>query len=123
MNVKVHATAHVDTFARDRLPARELWPDLLPAGLSYPDKLNAADELLAHDGPCVRGDEETWSYEELRERSGRVARGQAVAGEGVDVGGGVHVDVHAGLLARSSSRCAASAARATISCWTSDAPS
>jgi 2-aminobenzoate-CoA ligase len=74
MNVKVHATAHVDTFARDRLPARELWPDLLPAGLSYPDRLNAADELLAHDGPCVHGDDGTWSYEELRERSGRIAR-------------------------------------------------
>jgi 2-aminobenzoate-CoA ligase len=74
MNVKVHATAHVDTFARDRLPARELWPELLAAGLSYPDRLNAADELLAHDGPCVRGDDATWSYEELRERSGRVAR-------------------------------------------------
>jgi 2-aminobenzoate-CoA ligase len=74
MNVKVHATAHVDTFARDRLPARELWPDMLPAGLSYPERLNAADALLAHDGPCVHGDDATWSYEELRERSGRVAR-------------------------------------------------
>jgi len=68
------ATTHVDTFARDRLPARELWPDLLPAGLSYLDRLNAADELLAHEGPCVHGDDATWSYEELRERSGRVAR-------------------------------------------------
>jgi 2-aminobenzoate-CoA ligase len=74
MNVKVHATAHVDTFARDRLPARELWPDLLPAGLAYPERLNAADALLEHDGPCVHGDDATWSYEELRERSGRVAR-------------------------------------------------
>jgi 2-aminobenzoate-CoA ligase len=74
MNVKAHATGHVDTFARDRLPARELWPDLLSAGLSYAERLNAADELLAHDGPCVHGDDGTWTYEELRERSGRVAR-------------------------------------------------
>jgi 2-aminobenzoate-CoA ligase len=68
------ATAHVDTFARDRLPAREHWPVLLPAGLEYPERLNAADALLAHDGPCVHGDGFVWSYEELRERSGRVAR-------------------------------------------------
>ena len=67
-------TVNLDTFARDRLPARELWPDLLPAGLSYPDRLNAADALLDHDGPCVHGDDVVWSYEELRERSGRVAR-------------------------------------------------
>ena len=71
------ATAYVDTFARDRLPAPELWPDLLPAGLSYPERLNAADELLAGgaaDAPAVHGDGFVWSYEELRERSGRVAR-------------------------------------------------
>jgi 2-aminobenzoate-CoA ligase len=77
MNVKVHATAHVDTFARDRLPAPDLWPDLLPAGLSYPERLNAADELLAGGAagaPAVHGDGFVWSYEELRERSGRVAR-------------------------------------------------
>src|SRR4051812_24367574 len=67
-------TVNADTFARDRLPARELWPDLLPGGLSYPERLNAADALLDHDGPCVHGDDATWSYEELRERSGRVAR-------------------------------------------------
>ncbi|MEA2384531.1 MAG: 2-aminobenzoate-CoA ligase [Solirubrobacteraceae bacterium] len=67
-------TVNLDTFARDRLPARELWPDLLPAGLSYPDRLNAADVLLDHDGPCVHGDDVVWSYEELRERSGRIAR-------------------------------------------------
>ena len=51
MNVSVRATAHVDTFARDRLPPRELWPDLLArAGLSYPERLNAADELLDRRG-------------------------------------------------------------------------
>ena len=34
---RVGFTAHVDTFARDHLPPREAWPDLLAAGLSYPD--------------------------------------------------------------------------------------
>ena len=53
------ATAHVDTFARDHLPPRAAWPDLPDGGLSYPDTLNAADELLAGGAagaPCVRGD-------------------------------------------------------------------
>ncbi len=71
------ATTHVDPFARDHLPARAAWPDLLDGGLSYPDALNAADALLAGgaaEAPCVHGDGFVWSYEELRERSGRVAR-------------------------------------------------
>jgi len=71
------ATAHVDTFARDHLPTRAAWPDLPDGGLSYPDTLNAADALLAGgaaDAPCVRGDGFVWSYEEVRERAGRVAR-------------------------------------------------
>ncbi len=41
-------TAHVDTFARDHLPPRDQWPDLvfdLPE-LNYPDRLNCAEELL-----------------------------------------------------------------------------
>ena len=41
-------SAHLDTFARDRLPPRDQWPDLvfdLPE-LHYPARLNAAAELL-----------------------------------------------------------------------------
>ena len=41
-------TAHIDTFARDRLPPRAQWPDVcfdLPA-LQYPARMNAAAELL-----------------------------------------------------------------------------
>jgi len=41
-------TAHVDTFARDHLPPRNLWPELifeLPE-LQYPKRLNCAAELL-----------------------------------------------------------------------------
>ena len=41
-------TAHVDTFARDHLPPKQLWPELrfaLPE-LQYPKRLNCAAELL-----------------------------------------------------------------------------
>src|SRR6201989_1212585 len=70
-------TAFADTLALARLPAPEAWPTLPPAGLSYPERLNAADELLSGgvaSAPCVHGDGFVWSYEETRERSGRVAR-------------------------------------------------
>ena len=48
-------TAHLDTFARDNLPLRSLWPELrfdLPE-LQYPSRLNCAAELL--DKPVTRG--------------------------------------------------------------------
>ena len=41
-------TAHLDTFARDNLPPRDSWPELvfdLPE-LRYPDRMNCATELL-----------------------------------------------------------------------------
>src|SRR3954463_12666418 len=61
----------MDTFAKDRLPPREAWPALAPP--PYPDRLNAAVELLGdHSGPAVRG-ESTWSYDELNERSDAIA--------------------------------------------------
>jgi 2-aminobenzoate-CoA ligase len=65
----------MDTFARDHLPPLAAWPDLAP--LPYPERLNAAVELLRHDGPAIRGDE-TWSYAELRERSDAVAATLAI---------------------------------------------
>ncbi|MDX1530008.1 MAG: benzoate-CoA ligase family protein [Rhodothermales bacterium] len=43
------ASAHTDPFAREHLPPRDLWPDLLlPEGsvFDYPERLNAAAELL-----------------------------------------------------------------------------
>jgi 2-aminobenzoate-CoA ligase len=73
------ASAHVDTFARDRLPPPDQWPELrfdLPE-LRYPDRLNCAVELLDHAGPdrpvfrTPAG--ETWSYGELRTRVDRIA--------------------------------------------------
>ncbi len=46
-------SAHVDTFARDRLPPPEQWPDLLLDGFEYPETLNAAVELT--DAMVARG--------------------------------------------------------------------
>ena len=41
-------SAHVDTFARDNLPPREQWPDLIFTipEVQYPDRLNCIVELL-----------------------------------------------------------------------------
>ncbi|MGH8519581.1 MAG: AMP-binding protein, partial [Panacagrimonas sp.] len=48
-------SAHVDTFARDNLPPRPLWPELLfeLPELRYPARMNCATELL--DKPVTRG--------------------------------------------------------------------
>ncbi|MDQ2908645.1 MAG: AMP-binding protein [Candidatus Eremiobacteraeota bacterium] len=75
-------SAHVDTFARDHLPARELWPDFtfdLPA-LQYPQRLNCASDLL--DAPVARGhgerraivtEERSLTYAELLADANRIA--------------------------------------------------
>jgi 2-aminobenzoate-CoA ligase len=63
-----------DTFARDRLPPLSAWPDLLV--LDGPDRVNAAVELLAHEGIAIAGG---WSYAELRERAAAVAAALAIA--------------------------------------------
>ena len=76
-------TAHIDTFARDHLPPRELWPEFifeLPE-LVYPDRMNCATELLdrAVDrgwGPrtaIVAADGTRWTYAELLARANRIA--------------------------------------------------
>ncbi len=63
----------MDTFARDHLPAAESWPDLLL--LDGPARVNAAVELLAHEGSAIAGG---WSYAELRERAEAVAAALAI---------------------------------------------
>ncbi len=77
-------SAHVDTFARDHLPPAELWPTLefTTDALQYPDRLNAAAELI--DVPTARfgadrvalrtveGD--TWTYGDLLRRANQVAQ-------------------------------------------------
>ncbi|MGO8960210.1 MAG: AMP-binding protein [Streptosporangiaceae bacterium] len=76
-------SAHADTFCRDNLPAADQWPDLdfSLSGLTYPDRLNAADELLnptlAAGGasqPCLLSPDQTWSYGDVATRASQVAR-------------------------------------------------
>ena len=77
-------TAHSDTFARDHLPPRDQWPDLvfdLPE-LRYPERMNCAEEIL--DRALERGwGERTailtpggwcWTYAELTAHANRIAR-------------------------------------------------
>ena len=73
-------SAHEDTFARDNLPPRELWPLMDPGELRYPARLNAATELLdrhaADDSDRIAfiTPDETWTYGQLLNRSNRIAR-------------------------------------------------
>ncbi|MEO5700109.1 MAG: AMP-binding protein [Casimicrobiaceae bacterium] len=79
-----HGSAHQDTFARDRLPPPEAWPQFVFAlpELAYPPRLNAAVELLG--GALKRGwgertaivasDGTRWTYRELDAHANRIAR-------------------------------------------------
>src|SRR5947209_20413007 len=68
-----------DSFVRDRLPPPELLPEFrfdLPE-LQHPERLNAAAELLkggAGDALAVVNDRGRWTYAELDDFSGRIAR-------------------------------------------------
>jgi len=68
-----------DTFVEDRLPPAELLPEFrfdLPE-LHYPERLNAAAELLEGGAPedlAVVNDHGRWTYAELDDFSGRIAR-------------------------------------------------
>ncbi|WP_432061635.1 AMP-binding protein [Streptomyces sp. S1] len=77
-------SAHLDTFARDRLPPPERWPRILLDGLpelAYPDRLNCGTELLDRtverfgaDRPAFHdGEGGVWSYGELLDRVDRIA--------------------------------------------------
>ncbi len=77
-------SGHLDTFCRDALPPRELWPRLLFTDLpelAYPPRLNCAAELL--DARVAAGDGERtailapglrWSYRELAATVDRIGR-------------------------------------------------
>ena len=77
------ATAHVDTFCRDLLPAPGLLPEIDYGGipeLAYPDRVNCAAELLdtrlaAGDGDrtAFRFPGGRWTYRELTETANRIA--------------------------------------------------
>ncbi|MBM3355891.1 MAG: amino acid adenylation domain-containing protein, partial [Betaproteobacteria bacterium] len=75
-------TAHVDTFARDRLPPRGQWPEFgfeLPE-LRYPERMNCAAVLLdervrAGDGEriALRAPDGECSYAQLQAQANRLA--------------------------------------------------
>ncbi|HEX7435265.1 MAG TPA: AMP-binding protein [Caldimonas sp.] len=76
-------TAHVDTFARDHLPASGAQPEFrfdLPE-LQFPERLNCATELLDRHVKEGRGDRRcvsapggpSWSYAELQQQADRIA--------------------------------------------------
>ena len=55
-------TAHIDTFAQDNLPPRELWPEFVftRPELQYPARLNCVTHFLDRwvaegrgDAPCI----------------------------------------------------------------------
>src|SRR5262245_37279004 len=75
-------SAHIDTFARDNLPAREQWPEFLfkLPELNYADRLNCVsafvdDWVAAGQGArdCLISPTERWSYADLAERVNRIA--------------------------------------------------
>jgi 2-aminobenzoate-CoA ligase len=95
-------SGHRDTFAREHLPPRSLWPELifeLPE-LQFPEVLNCGVELL--DRAIERGwggravfhseREGTWTYAELLARANRIA---AVLTEDMGLVPGNRVLVHA----------------------------
>ena len=77
------SSAHVDTFARDRMPPADMLPEFifeLPE-LQLPARLNCATELLDRwllqghgERLCVQGDGVRWSYADLCSRANRIAQ-------------------------------------------------
>jgi len=73
-------TGHTDTFARDNLPQRDQWPDLLLDGFEYPEYLNAAVELTDRmveqgfgDNTALIGNGRRRTYKELADWTNRLA--------------------------------------------------
>ncbi|TMJ18721.1 MAG: 2-aminobenzoate-CoA ligase [Alphaproteobacteria bacterium] len=68
-----------DTFVKDRLPPPEAQPEFLFTlpELQYPERLNAAVELIDHQDPdalAILNDAGSWTYGEMRDLSNRIAR-------------------------------------------------
>ncbi len=75
-------TSHVDTFARDNLPPRDQWPELIfeIPEVQYPDRINCAVELLDKhvangwgDHPVIHNTNGTITYAQMLEQVDRVA--------------------------------------------------
>jgi 2-aminobenzoate-CoA ligase len=69
----------IDTFIADRLPPPEAQPEFLFSlpELRYPDRLNAAVELIDRQDPAalaVINDAGAWTYGEMKDLSDRIAR-------------------------------------------------
>ena len=77
---ELRPSAHIDTFARDNLPPRAQWPELLLEGFDYPDRLNAAVELTDAmvakgfgDHTALIGNGRRRTYKELTDWTNRLA--------------------------------------------------
>ena len=75
-------SAHVDTFARDHLPPRDLWPQLIftRSELQYPERLNCVTEFVDKwvaggegDRIAIVSPTETLTYAQLAEGINRIA--------------------------------------------------
>jgi len=73
-------TAHVDTFARDNLPAQNLWPEINLGALNYPDHINVGVELTDRmvergfgDHTALIGNGRRRTYKELSDWTNRLA--------------------------------------------------
>jgi 2-aminobenzoate-CoA ligase len=73
-------SAHVDRFAQQMLPPRDLWPEIAMGELRYPERLNCAAELLDTmvgqgngDRIALRFPGGKWTYRELLEHANRIA--------------------------------------------------
>ena len=69
----------IDRFIRDRLPPPERQPEFLFTlpELHYPERLNAAVELIDRndpDAPALISDSGCWTYGEMKDLSERIAR-------------------------------------------------
>ncbi len=82
MNADTSYTAHVDSFARDHLPPRELWPEMIfdIPEVRYPERLNCVVELLDRmvaaghgERPVIRSPSGVLSYRELLTLVDRIA--------------------------------------------------
>lgn len=76
-------TAHLDTFARDNLPPKELWPKLQFRGdeFNYPRRLNCATELLdklvqsgCADKPLIFFEDKVLTYGDILVEANRIAQ-------------------------------------------------
>ncbi|MFV0513504.1 MAG: AMP-binding protein [Jhaorihella sp.] len=73
-------SAHTDTFTRDNLPPRELWPEFRLAGFEYPERLNIGVELTDAmvakgfgDRTALIGHGRRRTYKELADWTNRLA--------------------------------------------------